>query len=79
MTPEQLRICGLLLYGKQWKKVLAQNLGITPSAVWRIINGKSKVMAKHEKKINQLLEAHDRLIRATLKNSNKEKRTEFSA
>jgi hypothetical protein len=79
MTPEQLRLSGLLLYGKQWKGVLAQNLGITPSALWRIVNGKSKVMVKHEKKINELLEAHDRLIRATLRNAHKEKRTEISA
>lgn len=79
MTAADLRVSGLLLYGNQWRAPLARNLGIAESTVYRMERGITRIMPRHEIKINILLEKHDRLIRATLRNSEKQKCTEVIA
>ena len=67
MTPTELILRGRILYGANWKKQLAYNLGVTEQAVGNWATGRTKIRKKHETKIHELLTRRGNVIRVLLK------------
>jgi hypothetical protein len=76
MTPDALRTRGFLLYGRQWQKPMAKNVGVSEQTVRNWLDGTHKIKIRHQNKIEQLLLKHDRMIRAILGHSPPQKLAE---
>ena len=67
MTPAELILRGRVLYGANWKKQLAYNLGVTQQTIGSWAAGRSRILPKHETKIQALLTRRYNAIRVLLK------------
>ena len=72
MTPAELELRGKLLYGRQWRKDMANNLGVYPSTVRRWKIGKCKINPNMEKKITELMAKRVIMIRSLIASDSKE-------
>ena len=76
MTPAELELRGQLLYGRQWQKDLARNLGVCRGAVTNWKCGRRKMKTKYERKIEDLLSRRVVMIQSLISfEAKKETRT----
>lgn len=66
MTPCELELRGRLLYGRQWQKDLAHNIGVSRQTVAEWKCGRAKIKPCVEKKIEELIAKRARMLRSMI-------------
>jgi len=66
MTPSELEIRGKLLYGRQWQKDLARNVGVSSWTVTQWKFGRAKIKPSVEKKIEELMAKRAKMLRSMI-------------
>ena len=62
MTPPELELRGQLLYGRQWQRDLARNIGVSRGTVAEWKFGRVKIKPEIEKKIVELMAKREKML-----------------